>query len=78
MPDILTLPHPLRRRKTRVWSNQGYLGQTEAIRTAARRAADFTSRKYRFPGGRIDEAEKARNRTKSKVRAKVEHPIGVI
>ena len=26
----------------------------------------------------VDEAEKARNRTKSKVRAKVEHSIGVI
>jgi IS5 family transposase len=26
----------------------------------------------------VDEAERARNRTKSKVRAKVEHPIGVL
>jgi IS5 family transposase len=26
----------------------------------------------------VDETERARNRTKSKVRAKVEHPIGVI
>jgi IS5 family transposase len=26
----------------------------------------------------VDEVERARNRTKSKVRAKVEHPIGVI
>ena len=26
----------------------------------------------------VDEVERAKNRTKSKVRAKVEHPIGVI
>lgn len=78
VPDMLALPHLLHGRETRVWGDQGYQGQTEAIRAAAPRAADFTNRKYRFPGGRIDEAEKARNRTKSRVRAKVEHPIGVI
>ena len=33
---------------------------------------------YRWPNGWIDEAAKAKNRTKSKVRAKVEHVIGVI
>lgn len=78
VPDMLALPHLLHGRETRVWGDQGYQGQTGAIRAAAPRAADFTNRKYRFPGGRIDEAEKGRNRTKSKVRAKVEHPIGVI
>ena len=30
------------------------------------------------PNGVIDEAEKSRNRTKSRVRAKVEHAFGVI
>ncbi len=43
----------------------------------APKALDFTNRRYRHRGV-VDEAEKARNRTKSKVRAKVEHCFGVI
>ena len=37
----------------------------------------FANRRYRNRGV-VDEAEKAGNRTKSRVRAKVEHAIGVI
>jgi transposase, IS5 family len=47
------------------------------IRKHAPKAKDFTNRRYRYRDT-LDEAEKARNRTKSKVRAKVEHSIGVI
>ena len=47
------------------------------IREHAPNAKDFTNRRYRHRGV-VDEAEKAKNRTKSKVRAKVEHSIGVI
>ena len=47
------------------------------IREHAPRALDFTNRRYRHRGV-VDEVERAKNRTKSKVRAKVEHPIGVI
>ena len=35
------------------------------------------NRRYRYRGV-VDAVERAKNRTKSKVRAKVEHPIGVI
>ena len=42
-----------------------------------RRQLDFTNRRYRRRGV-VNEVEKARNRTKSKVRAKVEHCFGVI
>jgi len=38
---------------------------------------DFTNRRYRHHG-RINEIEKAKNRNKSRVRAKVEHVFGVI
>ena len=38
---------------------------------------DFTSRRCK-PRGVVDETEKAKNRTKSRVRAKVEHPFLVI
>jgi transposase, IS5 family len=38
---------------------------------------DFINRRYRHRGV-VDEVERAKNRTKSKVRARVEHSIGVI
>jgi transposase, IS5 family len=47
------------------------------IRQHAPKARDFTSRRCRHRGV-VDEVERAKNRIKSKVRAKVEHPIGVI
>jgi IS5 family transposase len=60
-----------------VWGDQGYQGSTELIRARAPRARDFTNRKYRGRGW-FNEVEQAKNRTKAKVRAKVEHAIGVI
>jgi len=63
--------------ETRVWGDRAYQGQGDAIRAHAPRAQDFTNRRCRFKG-RVDDVEKARNTTKSKVRARVEHPIGVI
>ena len=47
------------------------------IRDHAPRARDFTNRRYRHRGV-VDEVERAKNRTKSKVRARVEHVIGVV
>jgi transposase, IS5 family len=47
------------------------------IREHAPKAQDLINRRYRHRGV-VDESERTRNRTKSKVRAKVEHPIGVI
>jgi transposase, IS5 family len=75
--DALALPHLLHGKETRVWGDQAYRGQKEAMRAAAPRAKDFTNQRYRW-GDRIDERIKAKNRTKSRVRAKVEHTIGVI
>jgi len=75
--DRDALPHLLHGKETRVWGDQAYQGQREAIRQAAPRARDFTNRRYRR-GSRIDERIKACNRRKSSVRAKVEHSIGII
>jgi IS5 family transposase len=75
--DREALPYLLHGRETRVWGDQGYQGQTRLIQGAAPHAKDFTNRRYRFHG-KINEIEKAKNRTKSQVRAKVEHVIGVI
>jgi transposase, IS5 family len=75
--DALALPHLLHGKETRVWGDQAYRGQSEAMREVAPRARDFTNQRYRW-GKRIDERIKAVNRTKSRVRAKVEHSIGII
>jgi IS5 family transposase len=75
--DALALPHLLHGKETRVWGDQAYRGQKAAMRKAAPRARDFTNQRYRW-GSRVDEGIKATNRTKSRVRAKVEHTIGVI
>jgi len=75
--DSQILPDLLHGEETRVWGDSAYSGQTKAIRKCAPKASDFTNRK----GTRnrpLSEAEKQKNRTKSKVRAKVEHPLLVI
>ncbi len=75
--DTTVLPDLLHGEETRVWGDQAYRGPRAVIREHAPNARDFTNRRYRHRGV-VNEAEKARNRTKSKVRAKVEHCFGVI
>jgi IS5 family transposase len=75
--DSTVLPELLHGNETRVWGDQAYRGQRAVIRRHAPRAQDFVNRRYRHRGI-VDEVERAKKRTKSKVRAKVEHPIGVI
>lgn len=75
--DSTVLPDLLHGDETRVWGDQAYRGQREVIRQCAPAARDFTHRRFRHRGV-VDEAERERNRTKSSVRAKVEHPFHVI
>ena len=75
--DGRVLPELLHGQETRVWGDQAYRGQGARIRERAPQALDFTNRRYRFKGV-IDESERAKNRTKSQVRAKVEHVFAVI
>jgi len=75
--DGTILPDLLHGEETRVWGDQAYRGQRDVIRAAAPAAKDFTNRRCKHHGV-VDEAEKAKNRTKSRVRAKVEHPFLVI
>ena len=77
IPDVDALPYLLHGGETRIWGDQGYQGRAAVIHTCAPRARDFTNRRYRH-NGFINETEKAKNRNKSRVRAKVEHTIGVI
>ena len=75
--DATVLPDLLHGDETRVWGDQAYQGQSDAIHEQAPAAKDFTNRRTSRRGV-VNEAERAKNRTKSKVRAKVEHTIGVI
>ena len=75
--DRDALPYLLHGKETRVWGDQAYRGQKAAMRKVARKARDFTNQRYRW-GSRVDKRIRAMNRTKSKVRSKVEHAIGVI
>ena len=52
--DAKVLPELLHGEETRVWGDQGYVGQTDAIHEAAPRARDCTHRRYRYKD-RIDE-----------------------
>ena len=75
--DSTVLPDLLHGEETRVWGDQAYRGQTEVIREVAPDAQDHTHRRYRYKNG-IDEPERAKNRTKSSVRSKVEHVFQVM
>jgi transposase, IS5 family len=75
--DMHALPHLLHGEETRVWGDQAYKGQTAVIQQCAPRARDCTHRQYRFKN-HVDEAERARNRTKSKVRSRVEHVFQIM
>lgn len=76
--DKEALPHLLRGTETKVWGDQAYHGQGEAIRAVAPQAQDCTNRRARYRGERIDHVTRAKNRNKSRVRSKVEHVFGVI
>ena len=75
--DSTVLPELLHGEERRVWGDQAYRGQTEAMQEVALRAQDMTHKQYRYKD-RVDEIERAKNRTKSRVRSKVEHVFGVM
>ena len=63
--------------ETRVWGDSAYVGQGEVLKTVAPKARDFTQKKgSRYQ--KLSEADRAKNRNKSKVRAKVEHVFGIM
>lgn len=70
--DSQVLEDLLHGNETRLWGDSAYAGQQAVIKAHAPQAKDFTNKK----GARnapLSEAEKLKNRNKSKVRAKVEH-----
>jgi IS5 family transposase len=75
--DMHMLPDLLHGEERKVWGDAGYQGQTEAIQQAAPKAQDMTCRRTKFKNY-VDELQKKKNRSKSSVRAKVEHPFRIL
>ncbi len=61
----------------KVWGDGAYQGQGEVIRKAAPHARDMTSRRTRYKQI-VDDLQRRKNRTKARVRAKVEHPFRIL
>jgi IS5 family transposase len=77
MHDANMMPELLHGRETHVWGDSAYAGQTEMIEALAPAAKDLTQKrgrgyKYLTPRQRII------NRARSRVRARVEHAIGIV
>lgn len=75
--DSVVIGELLHGNETRVWGDSAYTGKGQVISDQAPHAKDFTHKK----GSRyvtLTESDKIKNRTKSKVRAKVEHVFGVM
>jgi len=75
--DKHPLPQLLHGAEQRVYGDSAYASQKMLIASKAPRACDFTNQRVR-KGGCIDEAERVKNRNKSRVRARVEHVFAVV
>jgi len=76
--DVAILPDLLHGEETRVWGDGAYQGQTEVIGECAPGARDYTQRRCPYKNQIVDEVAWAKNQTKSKVWAKVEHVFQVM
>lgn len=75
--DKHPLPELLHGNEQRVYGDSAYASQKELIQSKAPLAQDFTNERVRR-GGELDEARRAKNRNKSRVRARVEHVFAVV
>jgi len=75
--DVHMLPDLLHGGEKKVWGDGGYQGQGDIIRQIAPDAQDMTCRRTKYKDG-VDEEQKRKNRTKARVRAKVEWPFRVL
>jgi transposase, IS5 family len=75
--DKHPLPNLLHGNEQRVYGDSAYASQKDLIHSKAAKAKDFTNQRTRR-NGVVNEVLKARNRNKSKIRARVEHVFGVV
>jgi IS5 family transposase len=75
--DKHPLPDLLHGNEQRVYGDSAYASQKDLIASKAPAARDFTNQRTRY-AGIVDEAVRAKNRNKSKIRSRVEHVFGVV
>lgn len=75
--DKHPLPDLLHGQERRVYGDSAYASQKTLIEGKAPMAKDFTNQRTRR-NGIVDEAVKIKNRSKSRIRARVEHVFGVV
>jgi transposase, IS5 family len=75
--DKPPLPDLLHGNEQRVYGDSAYASQKALIESKAPRARDFTNQRVRKDDG-THEVERSKNRTKSRVRARVEHVFAVV
>lgn len=75
--DKHPLPDLLHGNEQRVYGDSAYASQKALIASKSPNAKDFTNKRTR-KAGVVDEIERAKNRNKSKIRARVEHVFAVV
>ena len=75
--DKHPLPDLLHGKEKRVYGDSAYASQKALIESKAPEAKDFTNQRTRC-NGVVDEALRAKNRNKSRIRSRVEHVFGVV
>jgi IS5 family transposase len=76
--DKHPLPDLLHGNERRVYGDSAYASQHELIASKAPLAKDFTNDRVRNNRGEVDEVKQAKNRNKSRIRARVEHVFCVV
>jgi transposase, IS5 family len=75
--DKHSIPALLHGEERRMYGDSAYHNQKDLLASKAPHAKDFTNERTRWKGW-VDEEAKRKNRTKSRVRAKVEHVFAVV
>ena len=75
--DKHPLPELLHGNERRVYGDSAYASQKALIHSKAAKAKDFTNQRVKRKG-EIDEVLRRKSRTKSSIRARVEHVFGVL
>jgi IS5 family transposase len=75
--DKHPLPQLLHGNEHRVYGDSAYASQKALIHSKAAKAKDFTNQRVKRQG-EIDEVARAKNRSKSSIRARLEHVFGVL
>jgi IS5 family transposase len=78
MHDKHPIPELLHGNEQRMYGDSAYASQKALIASKAPKAKDFTNERVRKRSGEVDEVKRAKNRNKSKIRARVEHVFGVV